>query len=116
MEGYPGGPHSSRVHVDAPGCAAQGAPAVRSTLYGRIAAAADRVRATKNVRRSRSTVCSRAKWGRLERNLSRSRPEHAEQTRDLPREPRAITITIWRDLTAEHAGHGRGRFCVNQPR
>ena len=45
VEGYPGGPHSSRVHVDAPGCAAQGAPAVRRTLYVGIAAAADRVRA-----------------------------------------------------------------------
>ena len=51
VEGYPGGPHSSRVHVDAPGCAAQGALAVRSTLYGRIAAAADRVRAMPAARR-----------------------------------------------------------------
>ena len=51
MEGYPGGPHSSRVHVDAPGCAAQGAPAVRSTLHGHIAAAADRVRAMPAARR-----------------------------------------------------------------
>ena len=51
MEGYPGGPHSSSVHVDAPGCAAQGALAVRSTLYGRIAAAADRVRAMPAARR-----------------------------------------------------------------
>ena len=60
MEGYPGGPHSSRVHVDAPGCAAQGALAVRSTLYGRIAAAADRVRAVPAAwRRTRVRVLRR---------------------------------------------------------
>ena len=60
VEGYPGGPHSSRVHVNAPGCAAQGAPAVRRTLYVGIAAAADRVRAVPAAwRRTRVRVLCR---------------------------------------------------------